>query len=352
MKKVAVGFSGGVDSFYTAYIWKTQGYVVIPVYFKLFPGDFTEKAERSASVLGLKLTIIDLSNEFKRNVIDYFIEYYKRGLTPNPCIVCNRDIKLKFLYKLSNELKADYISTGHYARVNYVHKWRKRLLSRGKDRKKEQSYFLSLVNNSILQKLVLPLGDFRKEEVIKKAKLLGFPFENESQNVCFIDGSYSRFLEKFIKPKRGLFTLSDGTPLGEHKGYYRYTVGQRRGLGIAYHKPLYVVSIDAERNRVIVGELKDIQKDVIYVKNLNWHLDYENVKKFSNIQAQIRYRSSTVDVERLEYLKNGIYRVKLVANVEAPTPGQVCAFYSGELLLGGGEITLEGESDGRKCYVY
>jgi len=343
MKKVVLGFSGGVDSFYTAYLWKSQGHTVFPIYFKLLPHASTEKAEKSASILGLRLTVIDLSDEFRKQVIDYFIEYYRMGLTPNPCAICNRDIKLKYLYKLSEELKADFISTGHYARVKYSREWKKNLVLRGKDKRKEQSYFLSLVESFIFQKLVLPLGDFTKEEVIKKAKALGFPFESESQDVCFIEGHYVDFLEKFIESQPGLFVLPDGTPVGKHKGYYRYTVGQRRGLGISYGKPLYIVSIDAERNWVVVGEKKEIQKDVIYVRNVNWHLDYEDIKKFDTIQAQIRYRSRPVEVEKIDYLKNGIYCVKLVAKVEAPAPGQVCAFYSNELLLGGGEITTEGE---------
>jgi tRNA U34 2-thiouridine synthase MnmA/TrmU len=182
-----------------------------------------------------------------------------------------------------------------------------------------------------------------KKEVVEKARSLGFSFESESQDVCFIEGHYVGFLERFIESQPGLFVFPDGTPVGKHKGYYRYTVGQRRGLGISYDKPLYVVSIDAERNRVVVGEKKEIQKDAICVRNVNWHLDYENVKKFDTIQVQIRFRSRPVEVEKINYLKNEIYCVKLAAKVEAPAPGQVCAFYSNELLLGGGEITTEGE---------
>jgi tRNA-specific 2-thiouridylase len=265
------------------------------------------------------------------------------GLTPNPCAICNRDIKLKYLYRLSEELKADFISTGHYARVKYFREWRKNLVLRGKDRRKEQSYFLSVVESFVFQKLILPLGDLTKKEVVEKARTLGFPFESESQDICFIDGHYVDFLEKFIESQPGFFVLSDETPVGKHKGYYRYTVGQRRGLGISCDKPLYVVSIDAERNRIVVGEKKEIQKDAIYVRNVNWHLDYEDVKKFDTIQIQIRFRSRPVEVEKINYLKNEIYCVKLAAKVEAPAPGQVCAFYSNDLLIGGGEITTEGE---------
>jgi tRNA-specific 2-thiouridylase len=343
MKKVVLGFSGGVDSFYTAYLLKSQGFTVFPVYFKLLPAASTGKAEKSASILGLKLTVINLCNEFRKQVIDYFVEYYRMGLTPNPCAICNRDIKLKYLYKLSEELKADFISTGHYARVKYFCEWRKNLVLRGKDKKKEQSYFLSLVESFVFRKLILPLGDLTKKEVLEKARALGFPFESESQDICFIKGHYTDFLEKFIKSRPGPFVLTDGTPAGKHKGYYRYTVGQRRGLGISCDKPLYVVSIDAERNRVVVGEKEEIQKDAICVRNVNWHIDYENVRKFDTIQAQIRFRSRPVEVEKINYFKNGIYCVKLASNLEAVAPGQVCAFYSNDILLGGCEITTEGE---------
>ena len=343
MAKVILGFSEGVDSFYAAYLLKEQGFTVFPIHFRMFKESSVEKAEKVASILGLKLTVVDISDEFKKRVIDYFIEYYKKGLTPNPCVVCNRNIKLKYLYNLALELNADYIATGHYAKVKFSKKWNKKLIFRGEDKKKEQSYFLSLVEDVVVQRLILPLGSFSKKAIIERAKVLGYPFESESQDICFIEGHYVDFLEKYIKPQSGLFVLSDGTPVGRHKGYYRYTIGQRRGLGISYGRPLYVVSVDAEKNRVIVGEKKDIQKKVIFVKNVNWHLDFEEVKKFDTIQAQIRYRSKPVEVVEINYLKNEIYCVKLAATVDAPTPGQICAFYSNELLLGGGEITKEGE---------
>ena len=343
MERVVVGFSGGVDSFYTAHLLKEEGYEVIPVFFRLTPKSSAERAHRAAELLGLKLSVIDLTDTFQREVVDYFIRYYKRGLTPNPCAVCNREIKLKYLFLLMKELKADFIATGHYARVDFSRKWGKRLIFRGKDRKKEQSYFLSLVEQSVFERLLLPLGELTKEEVVEKAKALGFHFESESQDICFIDGDYVSFLERFIRPSEGFFVLKDGTVIGRHKGYHRYTVGQRRGLGISYGRPLYVVEIDAERNRVVLGEKEDVLKDTLYLWKVNWHVEYEEVKELKNLQVQVRYRSRPVPVCAVEYLKNGFYYVKLAAKVDAPAPGQVCAFYSGDLLLGGGEITKQGE---------
>jgi len=343
MKRVVVGFSGGVDSFYTAYLLKERGYKVIPVFLRLTQKASPERAQKAAEALGLKLSVIDLTEQFQKEVIDYFVRYYKRGLTPNPCAVCNRKIKLNYLYLLMKEFGADFIATGHYARVVFSKEWRKHLILRGKDKKKEQSYFLSLVEQSIFKRLLLPLGEFTKDQVIKRAKAIGFHFESESQDICFIEGNHVSFLEQFISPPPGLFVLKDGTVVGKHEGYHRYTIGQRRGLGVSYGKPLYVVEIDAKNNRVVLGEKKDVLKDTVYVWNVNWHLEYEKVKGLKGLQVQIRYRSRPVPVDSLEYLKNGIYCVKLAAKVEAPAPGQVCAFYSGDLLLGGGEITKQGE---------
>jgi tRNA-specific 2-thiouridylase len=337
--KVLVGFSGGVDSFFTAYLLKEAGYQVNLVFFKLLKGSSSEKARKGAELLSLPLTVIDLSEEFEKTVINYFISYYSRGLTPNPCTVCNRDIKLKYLERLRRELSYDLIATGHYAKV--VKEFGKKLIKRGKDRKKEQSYFLSLVEREIFDNLLLPLGDFTKEEVVKRAENLGFKYEGESQDVCFIPTDYTSFLEEFIKPKPGPFKLTSGEVIGEHKGLFYYTVGQRRGLGISYKHPLYVVELKPEENAVILGRKEEVLKEELLLWKVNWHLKPEEFKGLP-LQVQVRYRSKPVGVKELKYLKNGIYCVKLAAKVEAPAPGQVCAFYSKDLLLGGGEITREG----------
>ncbi len=346
--RVLVGFSGGVDSFYAAYLLKRAGFKVHLLYFKLLEGVDTKKPRRSAKLLSLPLTVIDLTREFKEAVIDYFVRYYKLGLTPNPCAVCNREIKLKYLFKLKEELSYDLIATGHYARVFYSSKFKRNLIKRGKDRKKEQSYFLALVEREILNSLILPLGELTKEEVVKRAKELGFNYRGESQDVCFIEGNYAEFLEKFIKPRPGVFKLKDGTVLGRHKGLFYYTVGQRRGLGISYRYPLYVVELSPKENAVIVGSKEEVQREEVCVWRLNWHL---NPKEFEGmpLQVQVRYRSKPVEVRQLKYLNSGIYCVKLAAKVEAPAPGQVCAFYSNDLLLGGGEITREGVARWREA---
>ena len=337
--RVLVGFSGGVDSFFTAHLLKEAGYQVHLVIFKILKGSSSEKARERAKLLSLPLTVLDLSKEFEETVVKYFISYYKRGLTPNPCAVCNRDIKLKYLERLRRELSYNFIATGHYARV--VKEFGKKLIKRGKDRKKEQSYFLSLVERETFDNLLLPLGNFTKEEVIRRVEELGFKYEGESQDICFIPSDYTSFLEEFIKPEPGPFKLTSGKVIGEHKGLLYYTVGQRRGLGISYKHPLYVVELRPEENAVILGKKEEVLKEEFLVWRVNWHLKPEEFKGLP-LQAQVRYRSRPIEVKELKYLKNGIYCVKLAAKVEAPAPGQVCAFYSGDLLLGGGEITREG----------
>jgi len=347
-KRVLLGFSGGVDSFYCAHLLKEEGYQVHLVHFKLLKNADTLKVKRSAELLKLPLTVIDLTEEFRRIVIDYFIRYYKLGLTPNPCAICNREIKLKYLYRLKEELGFDYIATGHYARVVYSEEFNRKLIARGVDKKKEQSYFLALVERELFKELLLPLGELTKEEVIKRAKALGFNYQGESQDVCFIPEDYTQFLKKFIKPRAGLFKLKDGTVVGRHKGLFYYTVGQRRGLGIPYKHPLYVVELCPEENVVIVGKKEDVLKEELCVWRTNWHVEPEEFKG-KELQAQVRYRSRPVNVKELNYLNSGVYCVKLAAKVEAPAPGQVCAFYSGDLLLGGGEITKEGAGRWREA---
>ena len=348
MKRVLLGFSGGVDSFFSAYLLKEKGFKVDLVFFRLLDQVDLEKPKKVAELLNLPLTVIDLRKEFKELVIDYFISYYKRGLTPNPCTVCNREVKLKFLHFLKEELSYDFIATGHYARALYDERLKRVVVKRGKDPKKEQSYFLSLVEAKVIQSLILPLGDFTKEEVIKRAEELGYPFKGESQDICFIpQGDYSEFLKEFITVKPGNFKLKDGTILGKHKGIIYYTVGQRRGLGIPYEYPLYVVELRPKENEVILGSKEEVKRDSFCLWRVNWQVLPQELEK-GEIEAQVRYRASPVKVKKLRYFNSGIYCVKLAAKVEAPTPGQVCAFYSGDLLLGGGEIIRKEPTDDRE----
>jgi len=337
---VLVGFSGGVDSFFTAYLLKKEGYEVVPVYFKLFPSADVDKVKEKATQLNLKLTVIDLSKQFKEIVIKTFVEYYKQGLTPNPCVLCNREIKIRYLELIRKKTGASFIATGHYAKCKYFSQWKSRLIERGRDKKKEQSYFLSMVKREDIQHLLLPLGNFRKEEVITEVNRLGYAWEEkESQDVCFIKSDYRQFLKHFLPPVPGSFVLPNGKILGKYEYPYSYTVGQRRGLNLPYKYPLYVLKILPEHRKIIVGGKDLLYKEKIFVKDIEWHVPPEFLKEHDNIFVQIRYRANPVNIEKIEYLKNGIYCVKLRPKVEAPAPGQVCAFYHNNLLVGGGEIT-------------
>ncbi|SMP10784.1 tRNA (5-methylaminomethyl-2-thiouridylate)-methyltransferase [Desulfurobacterium pacificum] len=346
-EKVIVGFSGGIDSFFASLILKEQGFNVLPVYFKLFPDADVDKVRKKASLLNLSLTVLDLSKEFREVVIERFIDYYKKGLTPNPCVLCNREIKIKYLELIRKEVKASYIATGHYAKIEYFSQWNRKLIKRGKDRKKEQSYFLSMVRSEDLKYLLLPLGDFKKEEVSQLIKDLGYEWEEkESQDVCFIKSDYREFLKRFIPPLPGKFVLQSGEVLGSYEYPYSYTVGQRKGLNIPYKYPLYVIKVLPYQRKIVVGKKEMLYKEEVFVKDVEWHLLPDLVPNQEEISVQIRYRAKPVNIGKIEYLKNGIYCVKLRPKVEAPAPGQVCAFYYNNLLMGGGEI-IEPQGVGR-----
>ncbi|WP_456397186.1 tRNA 2-thiouridine(34) synthase MnmA [Desulfurobacterium sp.] len=338
MTEVLLGFSGGVDSFYSAYLLKEQGFKVYPVLFRLSGKEGIEKAEMSAQILGLKLTVVDFRQLFKEKIVRYFINSYRKGITPNPCIVCNREIKMRKLYELSSRFGIPFIATGHYARVVYSDEFSQKVIVRGIERKKEQSYFLSMIGKEIIEKLILPLGELTKGKVIKESKALGFSFVSESQDICFIDGTVYSFLRRYIKRRKGKFVLSDGTELGTYSAFFKYTVGQRKGLGISYKYPLYVLHIDVENDRIILGSKEKLLKKEFYIKNLVWHVSPEKFQD-KTVEVQIRYRGKTAVVKEFSLLKNGKIFVKLQASLDAPTPGQVCAFYSGDTLLGGGELT-------------
>ena len=336
VKSVVLGFSGGVDSFYCAYILKKH-YHVIPVFLKINKNADEKRVLKIARSLNLNPMVIDVSRDFNQEVVKPFINNYKNGLTPNPCALCNREIKFKKLYDVLVETNSDYIATGHYARVAYSPHWKKRLIYRGLDRAKEQSYFLSLVDSRIIQRLLLPLGQFDKAYVVESAISLGYPFNGESYDICFLKGRYQDFLRRFIPQKEGSFILN-GSVVGKHKGIFNYTVGQRKGIGISYKEPLYIISIDPLKNLIFLGTKSELKKRRFKVKGVNWQVDFEDIKNFDKILAQVRYRSKAVRVEEIEYFKNGIYDVKLETAVKAVAPGQICAFYANDLLLGGGEI--------------
>ncbi|MBU3923041.1 tRNA 2-thiouridine(34) synthase MnmA [Patescibacteria group bacterium] len=334
-KKVIVAMSGGVDSSVAAALLKQKGYDVVAVFMKFWKEsksinrccslESQTDARTIAKKLNIPFYIIDVRKEFKKRVVDYFISEYEKGKTPNPCIECNKFIKFNVLIKKALELKADFIATGHYARI------KNNSLYIAKDKSKDQSYFLWVLKD--LNKILFPIGDYDKKEIRSLAKKFNLPvFEKkDSQEVCFINNSVEEFLNKRIKFKKGDIIFNKKV-IGKHNGLHFYTIGQRKGIGIGGIGPFYVASKDFKKNELIV--IKSDSDDSLFKKELkfsksNWFI---NVKFPLKCKAKIRYLSKSVDCvvnkDKVIFLKKQ----------KAVTSGQSIVFYSNGRVLGGGVI--------------
>ncbi len=351
MAKVMVGMSGGVDSSVTAHLLQEAGYEVIGVSFLLWEARLKtsataccsvaarESAEQTAGTLGLQLRALDVRGTFYDKVIDPFVEAYGMGLTPNPCILCNRHIKFPLLIAAADEAGAEFIATGHYARIARKPAGEPTLLQKGVDRRKDQSYVLYVLERNHLQRLLLPLGDLTKERVREIARKLGLPAADrpESQEICFIeDNDYCRFLETLDPDLRrpGPIIGPDGRTLGTHEGIYRYTLGQRKGLGVASSEPLFVTKIDRIRNAVHVGHRDDAMRRSIRVGEINWLCTPET----SPFQADVKVRSMMEARPALLCPDSAHVDVVFDEPQWAPAPGQSAVFYRGDTVIGGGII--------------
>ena len=343
-KKVVVGMAGGVDSSVCVHLLKEQGYEVIGVTLELWRDepevceDATE-ARTNADEMGISHHIIHGKPEFEQEVISYFVDEYLHGRTPNPCVRCNPTIKWKLLMEAADRFGADYVATGHYAKVKLLDNGRYGVL-KAADEKKDQSYVLAQLSQDQLSRTLLPLGDYTKDEIRDIAKYLGLTSaeKKDSQDICFIDDNdYGRFLRDRLGdklPPEGDFVLTDGTVVGRHKGITNYTIGQRKGLGIALGERTFVNRIDVEKNQVILGT-------DLYVKELtadSWNFISEpDLDPKKSYTARVRYSNfgAACHGERISDIG---YKITFDDPVRGVTPGQTVAVYDGDILAAGGII--------------
>ncbi|ACK70640.1 tRNA (5-methylaminomethyl-2-thiouridylate)-methyltransferase [Gloeothece citriformis PCC 7424] len=347
MNRVVVGLSGGVDSSTAAASLHHQGYDVVGLTLWLMKGKgqcCSEGMVDAAFIceqLGIPHHIVDSRDVFEKNIIDYLVSGYEVGITPLPCSQCNRAVKFgPMLNYARQELGIDRIATGHYARIGYDEVSGRYQLLRAVDRNKDQSYFLYDLTQDLLAATLFPLGNQTKEETRRIAHEFGLKTADkpESQDLCLIEahGSMQEFLDKYIKQKEGDIVDLKGKVLGKHKGIHHYTIGQRKGLGVAAPEPLYVVKLDPIMNRVIVGNRADAGQSECNVSRMNW-VSIPDPSTPIQTEAQVRYRSFPV---RVNVIPLGDNRITLVFDEPqfGITPGQAAVLYQGDILLGGGII--------------
>ncbi|WP_145022138.1 tRNA 2-thiouridine(34) synthase MnmA [Geobacter argillaceus] len=355
-KKIVVAMSGGVDSSVTAALLKSQGHDVIGVTMQLWDKGRQEAAAeeefrpcctledamdaaRVAARLGIDFHVLDLEELFRSEVVDRFVAEYLHGLTPNPCIVCNERIKFGILLDKARELGADYLATGHYVRLECGDDGLMRL-KKADDRKKDQSYFLYRLSQEVLQAAIFPLGTLTKPEVRKIADEYQLPVAKkaESQEICFVDNNdYVAFIEKRSETAHLSGTIVDrqGKVLGRHSGTHRYTIGQRRGLGIAAPRPLYVLATDPASGTVTVGFEEELYSDLLTAGSVNWQQPPPAAEFAAT--CKIRYRQEPVPCT-VRVLDNDRVQVDFPEPVKSVTPGQSVVFYDNDTVLGGGLI--------------
>ncbi|MDD3368982.1 MAG: tRNA 2-thiouridine(34) synthase MnmA [Lachnospiraceae bacterium] len=347
-EKVVIGLSGGVDSSVAACLLKKQGYDVIGVTLKTWQENETENtavtdAKRVAEHLQIPFYVLDASADFKREVVDYFTDAYIHGKTPNPCCVCNRKLKWGALLSYAKTLEADYIATGHYARIEQLENGRFAIRN-SVTASKDQTYALYNLTQDQLAHTMMPVGEYEKDAIREIARTEGIPVAEkaDSMEICFIpDHDYAAFLERQVPatekiPGPGNFVDAEGKILGKHLGITHYTVGQRKGLNLAIGHPIFVTAIRPETNEVVIGENEDVFTDTLYCDQMNF-MAVEDIEEPKRLLAKIRYAHKG-DYCLLEKENENRYKVTFEKKVRAVTPGQAVVFYEGEHVFGGGTI--------------
>lgn len=344
---VALGMSGGVDSSVAVHLLQQQGYEVLGIHMLMIPEEFhpnpasAEDARAVAEKYGIRFTMLDVRDTFRNIVIEQFGKEYSGGRTPNPCVLCNRTLKFGLFAQEAFKLGADFVSTGHYVRTIRTEDGRT-LFGKAADPKKDQSYFLSMVSPDVVERCIFPLGEYSKDQVRDIARSIGLPVaeKKDSQEICFIpDNDYKAFLKQILPPKqfrRGNIYHTDGSLLGRHDGIQNYTVGQRKGLGVALGKPAYVVSLDASRNAVILGDNEDLMRSELQASGNNYFIPVEPETPVA-VEAKIRYRAQAAPATLIRHA-DGTSTVTFAEPQRAITPGQCVSYYQGDTLIGGGII--------------
>lgn len=355
-KKAIIAMSGGVDSSVSAFIIKSQGYDCIGVTMKLFHNEDictppeksccsledVEDARSVAYSLGIPYYVFNFTDRFHEEVIERFVNAYEEGTTPNPCIDCNRYLKFEKLFLRAQELNFDYIVTGHYARIEYDESSGRYLLKKALDETKDQSYVLYSMTQNQLAHTLFPLGNLRKTDVRKIAEEHGFinAKKHDSQDICFVqNGTYADFIKHHTGKDypSGDFILKDGTVLGKHKGIINYTIGQRKGLGIAYSEPLYVSEINAGDNTVVLGRDCDLYSKTLTANNINL-ISSDRIEKPIRVKAKIRYRQTEQPATVIQ-TDDDLITIEFDKPQRAVTKGQAVVLYDDDTVLGGGTIS-------------
>lgn len=353
-KRVIIGMSGGVDSSAAASLLLAQGYDVVGITLKLWPQDCSSRAEDKccgpqavtdaravAHKLGIPFYLVDEAADFQREVIQYFAEEYRAGRTPNPCVMCNEKLKFGTLLRRARQLGGHFIATGHYARVEHAAPGGRHLLRRGRDLRKDQSYFLFSLRQEQLGCTLFPLGELTKSDTreVARESALKTAEKEESMEICFVpDNDYGRFLQqaKLVEKHGGEIVDLQGRVLGRHDGIEFFTIGQRRGLGLSSPKPLYVIDLDPARNRVIVGDETALDRDTFRVERCNW-IPFAEPPASLEALVKIRYNHPGTPAT-VTPRPDGSADIRLHQAQRAITPGQACVFYQDDLVLGGGWI--------------